>query len=174
MDRKDGYVLWLLGPTSSGKTTIANNFLLKMRDQGVSIIQFDGDEIRDIFGSGLTFSGSDRLRVIKAIVHLVRKASKAGMNVIVSALTANLDAREYVRQNVPNLLVGYVSCSIEVCQKRDPKGLYKKAKEGKIHTLIGINSEYITPENPDIVLDTEKYSLHQITDLLIQFIETMK
>jgi adenylylsulfate kinase len=173
MAQKDGYILWLLGPTSSGKTTIANNFIRKIRERGALIIQFDGDEIRNMFGSSLTFTSSDRLQVVKAIVILAKKASEAGINVVVSALTANIEAREYVRQNVPNLIMGYVYSSIEVCAKRDPKGLYKLAREGKIDTLIGLNSEYVPPENPDIILNTEKYTLSEVTEQLFVFMGKM-
>ena len=82
------FVLWLLGPTSSGKTTIANDLLVSLRNKRTPVIHYDGDEIRDLFGETISFSAEDRHKVVSTIVHLANKASDAGLNVIVSALTA--------------------------------------------------------------------------------------
>ena len=164
------FVLWLLGPTSSGKTTIATDLLVSFRKKRTPIIHFDGDEIRDLFDESISFSAKDRLRVVSTIVHLANKANDAKLNVIVSALTANQDARSFVIDNVNNLIIGYVKCSIDECMRRDPKGLYNKAEKGEIDTLIGFNQEYPEPENPDIILETEKKSPKEIVDFLVNFL----
>ena len=166
MRNDNSFTLWLLGPTSSGKTTIANELLKSLRKKGILVIHYDGDEIREIIGDSLSFSAHDRLRVVSTIVKLANKASDSGMNVIVSALTANNDARKYIKDNVNNLIVGYVSCSIHECAKRDPKGLYKKAERGEINTLIGYNQDYIAPDSPDIILDTELKSKLKIVEYI--------
>ena len=127
------FVLWLLGPTSSGKTTIATDLLVSLREKKTPVIHYDGDEIRDLFDESISFSAKDRHRVVSTIVHLANKASDAGLNVIVSALTANNDTRKYVKDRVNKLIIGYVQCSIEECIRRDPKGLYKKAEKGEIY-----------------------------------------
>jgi adenylylsulfate kinase len=166
MRNDNPFTLWLLGPTSSGKTTIADGLLNSLKNKGIPVIHYDGDEIREIFGDSLGFSAQDRLRVVSTIVKLANKASASGMNVIVSALTANSDARKYIKDNINNLIVGYVSCPIEECAKRDPKGLYKKAERGEIDTLIGYNQEYIAPDSPDIILDTELKSKLEIIEYI--------
>ncbi len=162
--------LWLMGPTSGGKTTIAVAVIMALRERGVPAIHFDGDEVRDFFGSTHGFAAEDRLRVVETLVHLANKSMDAGLTVIVSALTANMDARAYVREHTNNLQMGYVSCSIEACIERDPKGLYARARQGEIDTLIGYNTEYPPLDDPDLVLDTEKKSLDEIVTETVQFL----
>ena len=164
-------IIWLMGVTSSGKTTIAENFLKRQRKNGVRIIHFDGDEVRDFFGNSLGFSKSERLKVVKTLVHLANKSLDAGCNVIVSALTANQEARQYIRANVRRLVLGYIQCDIEKCAERDPKGLYRLAKAGKISTLIGYNSQYIPPSNPDFTINTDNSSVEESVGLLIDYFQ---
>ena len=161
---RQGSVLWLLGPTSAGKTTLGDHTVVLLRARGVPAILFDGDEVRDWFGPGLGFGSGSRLRVVMTLVHLANKSAEAGLQVIVAALTAGEDARAYVRGHVKDLTLGYVACSIETCARRDPKGLYRKAMNGEIDTLIGFNGTYRPPERPDLVLDTEEYSIEQLAE----------
>ena len=165
-----GFVLWLLGPTSSGKTTIAQLLLNLLRKNGIPVLHYDGDEVRDFFGDNLSFRPADRLRVVGTLTHLANKATSAGVNAVVSALTANEDARELIRENIPNLITCYVKCSIETCISRDPKGLYGMAKRGEINTLIGINENYVAPKNPDIVINTERHSAAEAVDILVAYL----
>ena|SRR5688572_5413323 len=162
-----GTVLWLLGPTSAGKTTLATRVVADLRKHGVPAILFDGDEVRGFFGADLGFGADSRLRVVSLLVHLANKAAGAGLHVVVAALTAGQDARDYVRANVRNLTIGYVVCSIEACARRDPKGLYRKAMAGEIDTLIGYNSEYRPPDGPDLVLDTESHSVDELATRIV-------
>ena len=159
-----------MGPTSSGKTTLAELLNARLLNDGVSTLHFEGDEVRDFFGENHGFTQTDRLRVVSTLVHLTNKATIAGVNVIVSALTANENARQLVKNTVSNLIVGNVRCPIETCAERDPKGLYAKAQNGEIDTLIGVNSEYRPPESPDITLETEARSPEQVVDDIIEFL----
>lgn len=126
-----------MGPTSGGKTTIAHSLYNSLIFRNIPVVHYDGDEFRDLFGSSFGFKEENRLKVVKVIVHFSNKSIKSGVNVIVSALTANPDARSYVMENVCNLVLCYVKCPIDVCIRRDPKGLYKLAQQGDIDTLIG-------------------------------------
>ncbi|MCP3924038.1 MAG: adenylyl-sulfate kinase [Desulfobacterales bacterium] len=159
-------VLWLMGPTSSGKTTISKAFLAKLTQTQTPVIHYDGDEIRNFFGSGHGFTSDDRFMVIKTLVHLAKKASCSGLNTIVSALTAEPEARMYVSSQIGNLHTILVKSNISECVKRDPKGLYKKAISGEITTLIGYNSEYIMPISPNLILDTNKNEIQDSVDEL--------
>lgn len=165
-----GFTLWLMGPTSSGKTTLAELLSARLHDESVTTLHYDGDEIRDWFGENHGFTPADRLRVVGTLVDLANKATAAGINVIVSALTANEGARKLVHEKVSGLVVGYVKCSIEVCAERDPKGLYAMAQNGEIETLIGINSEYHPPENPDLTIDTVALSPDQAIDSIVAYL----
>jgi adenylylsulfate kinase len=166
----DPFALWLLGPTSSGKTTLAAELYRQLVAGRTPVLHFDGDEIRDLFGVGLQFDGAGRMQVVKSLVHFANKAITSNINVIVSALTANSDAREYVNQNVLNLKVGYVECGIDVCAERDPKGLYQKAKRGEIDTLIGYNTPYLAPDEFDFKINTEKDCLEESVCALMLYL----
>jgi adenylylsulfate kinase len=171
MYKKKPYTLWLLGPTSSGKTTIAKVFIQALSTKGIKILHYDGDEVRDFFGNDYGFTEDNRGKIVSTLAHLSSKANKAGINVIVSALTAHQSARDYIKQNIPNLLIGYISCPIDICAERDPKGLYKKAQTGEIDTLIGYNSEYIAPDDPDIIIDTNSLDVEKCVQSLIDFLD---
>lgn len=163
-------VFWLMGPSSSGKTTLAKKILEKLHENGELAIHYDGDEIRNFFGTDFGFDSSDRLRIVKTLVHLVNKAFDSSLNVIVSALTANKDARDYVENNVKGLFLIYLNCSIEKCIDRDAKGLYQKALKGEIKTMIGVNTPYIPPDKADLILDTQNKSVNTCVN---EFIETL-
>jgi adenylylsulfate kinase len=167
---RPGFVLWLMGPTSSGKSTLSNAVAERLRELGAPIIHFDGDEVRDFFGDNLGFKPEDRLRVVGTLIHLADKVSKAGTNVIVSALTANPDARKLLNENLGQAAIGFIQCSMDTCAARDPKGLYAKAKSGEIDTLVGYNTEYPALENPDIVLDTENDPLDALVGQTIEYL----
>tara|TARA_B100000315_G_scaffold257280_1_gene305609 strand:+ start:287 stop:781 length:495 start_codon:yes stop_codon:yes gene_type:complete len=160
-----------MGPTSSGKSTIAEHFIEALKKNNIPVLHYDGDEVRDLFGKDFGFEENNRGRVVETLAHLARKANDAGIDVVVSALTAHQSARKYINDNIPNLLIGHVECSIEICAERDPKGLYAKAKNGEIDTLIGYNSKYIAPTDPDIKLNTECSSVEENTERLLEFLD---
>ena len=144
-----------MGPTSSGKTTLAKLLYDRLSSSNNFTLHFDGDEVRDTFGNNLGFTNSDRLLVIKTLVYVSKKGLDAGANIIVSALTAFDDARLYVRNNLNQYILIYLRCSISECTRRDPKGLYAREKRGEINTLVGASSIYSEPEHPDVILDTD-------------------
>ncbi|GBD95705.1 MAG TPA: adenylyl-sulfate kinase [Nitrospirae bacterium] len=164
-------IIWIMGPTSSGKTTLATGLLKKIRGAQIKSITFDGDEVRDFFGKDIGFEPADRLRVVSTIVHLSNKAREAGLVVIVSALTANQDARDYILEQLNEYLIVYVDCSIKACAKRDPKGLYALAENGAIDSLIGFNNDYLPPVNPDIVIQTESETKEESINCLIEYLK---
>ncbi len=164
-------IIWIMGPTSSGKTTLAAGLLKKIRGARIKSIAFDGDEVRNFFGKDLGFEPADRLRVVSTIVHLANKAREAGLVVIVSALTANEDARDYILEKLNEHLIVYVDCSIKACAERDPKGLYALAENGEIDSLIGFNNNYVPPVNPDIVIETESETSAESINCLIEYLK---
>ncbi len=164
--RETGRVIWLMGPTSSGKTTLARALVERLVQREIPASHLDGDDIRGQFGSSLGFKDEDRLRVVSAIVDLANKAAGKGETVVVSALTAYEEARELIRKNIEKLIVVYLDCPIEECAKRDVKGLYAKAKRKEINTLVGYNTPYNPPEHKDIILDTYSLPLEKCVDIL--------
>jgi len=171
IDINKGFVLWIMGPTSSGKTTIASKLVEEMNKAKQVILHYDGDEIRDRFSSQSGFSEKDRLAVVNNLIHFSNKASNQGINVVVSALTANEDAREKIEKDISNLIKVYLDCGINICIERDPKGLYEKAIKGEIDTLIGYNTPYVTPNNVELVLNSENLSPVECVEEIMKYIE---
>ena len=167
---KNGVVIWIMGPTSAGKTTLAKAFVNTIKKSKVPVYHLDGDEIRSSFGSQHSFSADARLQVVKNIVHHANKMAKEGHNVIVSALTAHEDARAFVHAHIEDLTIVYLDCPIEECVRRDPKGLYAESLNGKVDTVIGLNSKYNPPGKIDISIDTNKLSVEACVDLLVNYV----
>lgn len=165
-----GFILWLMGPTSSGKTTIAEALVPRIKLSGLKTIHIDGDEVRNLFGKDLGFGPEQRNMVVNTIIHFAVKAADVGVNVVVSALTATEEARALVQNRCPNLIIGYICCDIDVCAARDPKGLYARAKTGEINTLIGYNTEYIPPKNPNLIINTNSSSVTKCTQQIESFL----
>jgi len=165
------FTAWLMGPTSSGKTTISKQFVKVCQKKNFPIIHYDGDEIRNLFGKNFGFSEENRNLVIHTLAYMAKKANESGIPVIISALTAHKSAREYISKNISNLKIIYIKCPISVCVSRDPKGLYKKAINKEINTLIGYNTEYIEPINPNLTLLTNEHSIEKNTVQLLDFLE---
>lgn len=168
-------VLWIMGPTASGKTTVGREVAKILLEKGIPVIHYDGDEVRKFFGPNFGFAKEDRLRVVKTLSHLANKALESELNVVVSALTANDDARSYIMANVQNMILIYLDCSLDKCIERDYKGLYKKAMNGEIQTLAGVNTPYQPLVNPDIVINTEKMTVEnsaiELVDHLRKYVD---
>ena len=168
--KKKPFILWLMGPTSAGKTTIGREVVKKFRSFNIPVIQFDGDETRSLFGKALTFSPEDRLQNVSACVYLANKASEAGLHVVVSALTAHQDARDYVAKTVNNLFIVYLRCPLDVCIERDSRGLYRGVREGKIDpkSLIGLEKPYPNVSNADMTINTDQHTPEEIVSIIIE------
>ncbi|BDQ34712.1 adenylyl-sulfate kinase [Pseudodesulfovibrio portus] len=162
------FAIWIMGPTSSGKTTLSEKLVGVLRSNDVQVMHFDGDEVRNFFPEDMGFRPEDRLRVVDTICHLANKCVDAGVNVVVSALTANENARNRAFSCVKNLAVVYIDCPIETCMQRDPKGLYKKAAAGEIDTLAGYNTPYEAPARYEIGVDTSVLSPDQAVQAIIE------
>lgn len=165
-------VLWLMGPTSAGKTTLARSLVERLSHQEkLTPVHWDGDDVRNLLGEDLDFSPESRLRVVRALVLLASITSESGVLTIVSALTAHEDARQLVRESLPQLLSVYTHCPLDICIERDPKGLYQKAKAGEIDTLIGYNEAYTPPEAPDLEINTSSLSVEAGVEALVEFLK---
>ncbi|MDC0335584.1 adenylyl-sulfate kinase [Pseudodesulfovibrio sp.] len=160
------FTLWLMGPTSSGKTTTAKALHARLKQDGVPCLHYDGDEVRDFYGLDFPFGAENRLRVVATCVHLANKAVEAGVHCIVSALTANEDARKYIAKHLVDAKIGYVHCDLNECIRRDPKGLYKKAINGEIDTLIGYNTPYAPPDKAVVDIDTDSCDVDQAVEVI--------
>ena len=167
----EGGVVWLTGLSASGKTTIARQVERDLFDRGYNVFMLDGDNLRDGLNFNLGFSKEDRHENIRRAGEVAAILSSSGFIVISSFITPLKIDREVAKNACrENFYEIFVSASIEECELRDPKGLYKKARAGEIKDFTGIDSIYETPENPHLVLNTEDAKENVSANQLIDFI----
>ncbi|MCH8247775.1 MAG: sulfate adenylyltransferase subunit CysN [Bacteroidetes bacterium] len=148
-------VLWFTGLSGSGKSTIANLVEKKLHDLGKHTYLLDGDNVRHGLNKDLGFTDADRVENIRRVAETAKLFVDAGMIVLVSFISPFRSERRMARELLQEgeFLEVYVSTPIEICERRDPKGLYKKARSGELKNFTGIDSDYEIPENPEIVVD---------------------
>ncbi|NWF52650.1 MAG: adenylyl-sulfate kinase [Nitrospirae bacterium] len=171
-NHKSGLV-WLTGLPSSGKSTIAHTVEKRLFDKRIRIYVLDGDNIRHGLNSNLGFSRDDRYENLRRIVELSKLMVDAGLIVLASFVSPYREDRRYVKERFhnDNFLEIYVKCSIEECEKRDPKGNYKKAKAGIIKNYTGVSAPYEEPENPDLIIDTEELDLEKSVQKVLKLLQ---
>ncbi|MFQ5900057.1 MAG: adenylyl-sulfate kinase [Thermodesulfobacteriota bacterium] len=171
-----GCVIWLTGLSGSGKSTLAHEFEARLFEMNKRTYVLDGDNIRHGLNKDLGFSPEDRKENIRRIGEVAKLFAEAG----IIALTAFISPYRKDRDEVRKLMVDgefievYVKCSLEECENRDPKGMYKKARAGEIKSFTGITAPYETPDKAEIVVDTEKHGLNKCVQDLIDYLERNK
>jgi len=163
-------VLWMTGLSGSGKSTLANALEYRLvHTYGAHTYLLDGDNIRTGLNAGLGFSDTDRKENIRRVGEVARLMYNAGLIVITAFISPFRSDRAIVRSLLkPEAFWEvFVSCPIETCIERDPKGLYKKALDGKISEFTGINSPYEAPDAPEIQVDTGQLTVDECVELII-------
>ena len=158
MTNTAGLTLWFTGLPSAGKSTLAQLLARKLSDVGVRVEVLDGDLVRAALSSELGYSKADRDANIQRIGYLSQLLSRNGVVVVVAAISPYQEMRRKIRQNhgsIPFVEI-FVDCSLEVRVKRDVKGLYQKALRGEIQNFTGISDPYEAPENPEIIVHTDR------------------
>jgi bifunctional enzyme CysN/CysC len=159
MTGRKGLVVWMTGLSGSGKTTIAQEVERRLLEAGQPTYILDGDKIRRGLCADLGFSDADRTENIRRVGECANLFRDAGIITLVTLISPFAASRDQARRIVGKSFVEvYVKASVETCKARDPKNLYKKALDGNIPNFTGLTSPYEIPENPDLVLDTEKWS----------------
>ena len=164
-----GLVVWLTGLSGSGKTTVARTVedaLKRMNHRCVVVL--DGDEIRRHLNTDLGFSKRDREIHIERVAYLSHILSRSGIITIVALISPLRTSRDSARKLLGDFVEVWVKCSLETCRKRDPKGLYAKVEMGEITNFTGIDQDYEIPLNPEITLDTDKETLQQCSQKIMQ------
>lgn len=166
-----GKVIWFTGLSGSGKSTLANALEVRLHAQGVRTYILDGDNIRHGLNKDLGFTDADRVENIRRIAEVAKLMADAGLIVMTAFISPFRQEREMARDLIGSdkFIEVYVSTSLDDCEKRDVKGLYKQARAGKIPNMTGINSPYEPPIDPKFTADTAVVSLEEITrDLLVR------
>jgi bifunctional enzyme CysN/CysC len=167
-----GGVLWFSGLSGSGKTTIAYALQNKLFARGYQVYVLDGDNIRTGLNSDLGFSPEDRSENIRRVGEVAALFAKAGMIVIASFISPYKMDRDKARVAAGKDFNSiYIKVDIETCKKRDPKGLYKKAISGKIKEFTGISAPFEQPEDADLIIDTNKFSVEESVEQIINYID---
>lgn len=168
------FLIWFTGLSGSGKSTIANAVEQHLFSQGITTYILDGDNIRQGLNKDLSFSAEDRTENIRRIAEVANLMIDAGIVVIASFIAPYYKNREDVRQIVgnENYVEVYVNAPLEICESRDVKGLYKKARVGEIQDFTGISSPYEAPLSPDVELRTDLLSIEEAVKLVLDKIES--
>lgn len=170
---KKGCTVWLTGYSGAGKTTISRELEQRMLERGIPCEILDGDAVRTHLSKDLGFSREDRCTNILRIGFVAELLARHGVCVIVSAISPYRNARDLVRERIDNFAEVYVRCPIATCEKRDVKGLYKKARNGEIRQFTGISDCYEEPIHPEIICDTETENIGQSVDKVLAGLEKM-
>ncbi|AKL84328.1 adenylyl-sulfate kinase [Bacillus atrophaeus] len=166
-------ILWLTGLSGSGKSTIANAAARELFEQGYQVVVLDGDNIRHGLNNDLGFSDEDRKENIRRIGEVAKLFVQQGTIVITAFISPFREDREQVRQLVDEgeFHEIYIKCDLDICEQRDPKGLYKKARNGEIPFFTGIDSPYEEPKAPELVLDSGQNEREECKNQLIEFVK---
>jgi adenylylsulfate kinase len=168
-----GAVVWITGLSGAGKTTLALAAERALFERGCQVVVLDGDKVRKGLCADLGFSLPERSENIRRIGEMARLFYEAGQIVLVSAISPLRADRDRARALIPSpyFLEVYCRCPLAVCEERDPKGLYRRARAGLLPEFTGISSPYETPETPDVLVDSAESSVAQEVARLLDELE---
>ncbi len=167
-------VIWFTGLSGSGKSTLAHSVEEILFNKGCRTYVLDGDNVRHGLNSDLDFSHKDRTENIRRISEVTKLMMEAGLIVMTAFISPFRDDRIAVRNLISDgdFIEIYCKASLETCEKRDIKGLYKRAKAGEIKNYTGINSPYEAPKNPELIVDTDKEELEESVSRIVNYLKT--
>lgn len=163
--------IWLTGLPSSGKSTLARHLEKRLVTLGVRTQVLDGDEIREGLSRGLGFSREDRDENIRRIAFVAKLLTRNGVVTIIAAISPYRAARAQARRSIEQFVEVHVKCPVEVCMKRDNKGLYRKALAGEIRNFTGVSDLYEEPERPEVVVETDSESIDESVEKILSYLQ---
>jgi len=167
------FVIWITGPSGVGKTTLAKALVEKLRDMGYNVELLDGDGIRSKLYPDLGFSEREREMHNRVVIEMAKLLANNGVITVVSIISPFRRTRELARREIKRFVEVYLRCPLEVRIRRDKKGLYEKALKGEIKGLTGFDGIYEEPENPEIVLDTDKISVDEEVNKVLKKVKEL-
>ena len=169
-----GLTVWFTGLSGSGKTTICRYLQVELAARDIEVEVLDGDVVRTHLCKDLGFSEADRKENIRRIAQVAQMLTHHGKIVLVAAISPYRSSREQARSNIGNFIEVYVNAPLSVCEQRDPKGLYHKARAGMIHGFTGIDDPYEAPLSPDVEcltgIESPKESVTKVMEAVLQFL----
>ena len=161
MKEQVGFTAWFTGLPCSGKTTVADAVADVLRERGYRVERLDGDIVRKDLTSDLGFSKEDRDENIKRVTFVSKLLSRNGVVVLATFVSPYRERRRKTREDIGNFVEVFVRCPVDVCIERDVKGMYKKALVGEITGFTGVDDPYEEPENPEVILHTDRENLEE-------------
>jgi adenylylsulfate kinase len=168
-----GFTVWLTGLPCSGKSTIAAKLVERLRASGRKVEVLDGDVVREHLSKGLGFSREDRDTNVLRIGFVAQLLSRNGVAVVVAAVSPYAATRELVRQQIPRFVEVFVECPVEECERRDVKGMYKKARAGAIGAFTGVDDPYEPPLRPDVTVRTREEAVDESLQKVLDKLEEL-
>ncbi|MEW6570523.1 MAG: adenylyl-sulfate kinase [Nitrospirota bacterium] len=165
-------IVWFTGLSNSGKSTIAHAIEEKLHEMGCRTFVFDGDNVRHGLNKNLGFSREDRKENIRRIGEMCKLFTEAGIIALTAFISPYREDREMIRQIARDgdFIEVYCKCGIEVCESRDKKGIYARARRGEIPEFTGISAPYEIPENPEIVINTENMTVEECVNKVMNYL----
>ncbi len=163
-----GFTLWFTGLPCSGKSAVADRVAEILRAHNLKVERLDGDVVRQTLCRDLGFSKKDRDENIRRVTFVAKLLTRNGVAVLTSFISPYREIRAEARREIGDFVEVYVKCPLEVCMARDVKGMYQKALRGEIKEFTGISDPYEEPENPEIILETDKETLEESARKVIE------
>ncbi len=160
--------LWLTGLPCAGKTTLARRLKEELDNRGYNTVHLDGDNIRGKLNADLGFSPEDRRENLRRAAHVSRLFNKNNHFVIASFVSPLNELREMIRGIIDNFKLVYVKCSLRICEQRDTKGMYKKARQGNIEQFTGVSAPFEDPGNPEITVNTDNNTVEECVGHILE------
>jgi adenylylsulfate kinase len=169
-------VVWFTGLSSAGKSTIAHHLEKELFDRGIRAYVLDGDNVRHGISANLGFSREDRRENLRRIAELSKLFADSGVVVLAAFISPYMEDRAFIREKVgeDGFFEVYVKCPVEVCENRDPKGFYKKARAGLIKNYTGVDAPYEEPPAPDLVLNTDELDVEESVRKVLELLDKRK
>ena len=168
-----GFTLWFTGLVCSGKSVLADALAGDLKKRGMKVERLDGDSVRKSLTRDLGFSDEDRRKNIERVTFVAKLLTRNGVAVLASFISPFNDIRDYSRKEIGNYILVYVKCSLEVCEQRDVKGMYAKARAGEIKQFTGIDSPFEEPDKADIIVDTDKQTVEESKEIILKALSKM-
>lgn len=166
------YAIWFTGLSGSGKTTIAEKLSLHFKNENILHEVLDGDAYRAVFSPKDGYSKEERDQFRLKIIFIAEMLMRNNIVCLIPLLSSTKKIRDDARKKLQNFVEVYVKCPLEVCAQRDPKGHYKKIKEGKLKNFVGVDIDYEEPINPEIVIESNNISVDEAVKKIIDYIIT--
>ncbi len=173
MKDQRGFTAWFTGLPCSGKTTIADGVAEVLRGRGLKVELLDGDIVRKGLTSDLGFSKEDRDENIKRVTYVSKLLTRNGVAVLATFVSPYRERRAKTREEIGDFVEIYTRCPVEICIERDEKGMYKKAIAGEIKDFTGIDDPYEEPEDPELILDTDKMGVEECVQKVLDKLEEL-